>query len=547
MNIKEVLKIKSATNAKLIAGHNGIFKEVTGVNVLEALDIENWGKTGELILTSYFALQDLDEHELDVFFEKLHSIKISAIIIKIERLVNQIPNKIIELCNKYEIPLIQINKEVKYESIILEVLGPIVDRNIQLLNKYYEVHSELTRLALKMPKLNEVLYELKKMINHDISLLNKSKGTEISTNPMLSDVTILNRWPVENQKYMQFKYERNKVIYNKLDSKISHTQICVHISSLGYNDYELIIHELNDIISSEDIMVIENAVKFLQIELLKKYITSQNITQQKSNIIGDLLNDRFYEKREIDEVLESLNIIHFDYYQIIIVKLYPSNININFDKSLMLPILLQIRKNFRLDFHNMSFMEKSDRIVFIFNLDGKENGVDLDKIKDVMSKLEQMNLFNEFCYKISISSKVKKYHIPRANKEALDTQKILNLFSNTNSILSYDDLGIYKLFLESNNLDNLEIFISPKIKMFKDKYPQFFSTLVTFLDLNQSFVHTSQTLYLHPKTVRYRIEKIKELLDLDFSNTEEILQIQLASRLFKLIRQEEKKNEAEDI
>jgi len=69
MNINDVLKIESAIGAKLIAGHKGILNDVTGINVLEALDIENWGKSGEIILTSYFALQNLDDNELNLFFE----------------------------------------------------------------------------------------------------------------------------------------------------------------------------------------------------------------------------------------------------------------------------------------------------------------------------------------------------------------------------------------------------------------------------------------------------------------------------------------------
>lgn len=530
-----MLKIQSLDGAKLIAGKTGILNQITGVNILEATDIENWGRSGDVILTSFFALQNLDDSELDIFYEKLHDIDISALIIKIERLVQQIPNKIIELCDKHFIPLIQIDKGVKYESIILEILGPIINKNVDLLNKYYQVHSELTRLALKMPSMDDILWEFKKMILRDVSLVNPAKGTEISTNPTLCDVTIMDKSEVLNEKYMLFKYERNEVVYNGTNPKTVGKQITVRIPFLGFDDYALIIHEISDPICSEDFMVIENAVKFLQLELLKKYVVSQNLFQQKNNIISDVLNDKFYEKKDIDEVLESLNIGNHKHYQIICIKLYQRDKNKSLDKNLMTQILRQIRSKFKASYKNIAYLEKFDRIVFILNFDNIQNGFNLNYIENLMHSLAENNLFKEFYYCVSISSKVEKLGIPKANKEVLGTQKVLRLFHNPNKILPYEELGIYKLFLESNNLSELEKFISPRINKFRLDYPELFETLKVFLDTNQSHTLTSEKLFLHPKTVRYRIDKIKDILGTDFANPEEILQIQIASRLFNLM------------
>jgi purine catabolism regulator len=536
-----MLKIQSLEGSKLLAGKNGTLNEINGVNVLEALDIENWGRSGEVILTSFFALQNLSDSELDVFFEKLHDIDISAIIIKIERLVQHIPNKIIELCDIHLIPLIQIGKGVKYESIILEILGPIINRNVSLLNKYYEIHSELTSLALKIPSMDEILSEFKKMIQRDVSLINSVKNTEISTNPELCDVTILRKSKVLKEKYMHFNYERSKVAYNSTNPKIVGKQLRVRIPYLGFNDYELIIHELQDEISSEDFMVIENAVKFLQMELLKRYAVSQNLSLQKNNIISDLLNDRLHEKKDIDEVLESLNIHSHKYYRVIIIKLYQRDKNKNLDKNLMIPIIEQIKNTFKFSFQDIAFLERSDRIVFIFNFDENENEFNVSSIEKHMHNMAENNLFKEFYYCLSISSKVEKFDIPKANVEVLDTQKVLRLFHNTNKILAYEDLGIYKLFLESDSLEQIEKFISPRIRRFRLDYPQLFETLEIFLNTNQNFTLTSEMLFLHPKSVRYRIDKIKDVLGIEFTNPEEILQLQVASRLFKLIELEKNK------
>ena len=69
MTVQEILGLKSMYKASLIAGKNGTYKEITSVNILEATDIANWGRAGEVLLSSFFALQNLNNDELDNFFD----------------------------------------------------------------------------------------------------------------------------------------------------------------------------------------------------------------------------------------------------------------------------------------------------------------------------------------------------------------------------------------------------------------------------------------------------------------------------------------------
>lgn len=140
-----------------------------------------------------------------------------------------------------------------------------------------------------------------------------------------------------------------------------------------------------------------------------------------------------------------------------------------------------------------------------------------------------------FSYQVGISSLCQKQSIEVANNEALDTQKILNLFYPPDSVLDYPALGIYKLFLSTDSLETLETFVSPKIKAFRHEHPELFKTLAIFIDNNQNYLKTAECLFLHPKTVRYRMDKTKKQLNLSFDDPETIIHIQIASRLFKLL------------
>lgn len=534
MNALDLLKIKPLTGAKLIAGQAGMENNISGVNVLEATDIENWGREGQVILTSLFALKNLTDQDLDAFFNKMHTIGIAAIIVKIDRLVQYIPEMVIHLCNKHGIVLIQIDKETKYESIILEILEPIINRNMYLLNRYYDVHSEITRIAMKMPSLESVLKEFKTMINMDLSLVNKVKNAQISTNTELEHFQVINHFEIEKKKYMYYTYERYGVKYLQNGRESYGNQIRVKIPCLDYNDYELIIHELTSTIREEDFMVLENAVKYLQMELLKKNALSQNIYQQKNSIISDLLNDRIHEEKDLDDVLDYLDMTSFPLYQVIIVKLIQEEDNKAFEWSLDMTIK-RLRYHFKNHMNHFAFMEKNNRIVLLLNIPDEDSLLCTDHVQKIMTQFEHIHKKKNFNYQIGISSSCRKETLGNGNQEALDTQKILNLFYPTDSVLEYASLGIYKLFLNADNLETLETFVSPKLKAYKEDHPELFKTLALFIDNNQNYLKTAESLFLHSKTVRYRIDKIKKQLNMTFDDSESIIHIQIASRLFKLL------------
>ena len=149
---------------------------------------------------------------LENFIKKLCDCKISALAVKPERLLADIPPYLIQYCEAYGLPLIRIPKETKYETIILEILSPIINANAALLDRHYSVHQMLMKFALKEPSLEEILLELKRLISYDVSLFNPSKGMFVSTAPAEGSFRIIGKWPLPQTKYMNFTYFQNRIL-----------------------------------------------------------------------------------------------------------------------------------------------------------------------------------------------------------------------------------------------------------------------------------------------------------------------------------------------
>lgn len=92
--------------------------------------------------------------------------------------------------------------------------------------------------------------------------------------------------------------------------------------------------------------------------------------------------------------------------------------------------------------------------------------------------------------------------------------------------LTFDQTGSYRLLLPalSEDAEELERFyretIAP-IAAYDEQYEtELVRTLETFLELDASFARTAERLYTHRHTIRYRLERVRELTGLDVSSSE---------------------------
>ncbi len=81
-------------------------------------------------------------------------------------------------------------------------------------------------------------------------------------------------------------------------------------------------------------------------------------------------------------------------------------------------------------------------------------------------------------------------------------------------------------------------FIDPRVRELHDRSFEFFETASVLCENNLNYQETARQLFMHPKTIRYRSERIQKTTGLDFHNPDDRLQIALGSRIFRLLDKE---------
>jgi len=114
--------------------------------------------------------------------------------------------------------------------------------------------------------------------------------------------------------------------------------------------------------------------------------------------------------------------------------------------------------------------------------------------------------------------------VHRAGAEALLAANVAEARGLTE--LSFEETGAYRLLLPAMAEDPRELqgffeeTVAPLVG-YDDQYEtELVRTLETFLDADGNVAKTSEKLFTHRHTIRYRLERVKELTDLDVSSTD---------------------------
>lgn len=532
LTIKSILEFPSLQEAVCVTDSLGFDNEVTGAIVMEALDIEEWGRPGLILLTSYFALEHVSNEQLSHFFENAKKVGIAGFVLKMDRLVRSIPEIFMENCIKYEFPLIQIAKKVPYEKIITDVLESIVNRNAYLLEHYYNIHQHFTKLMLSQPGVIQILENLEEIMNVSVSLYEKVENKIIGTNETYHDFILHEKRCLDQTQYINYTYYSYTLSYKNDPTGRTYNALAVSIPNLGFEEYEMIVHHLDQEPTDMDYLAIENAAIALQTELIKQHALRQKNRSRVNEMASDLLHGRLSNPEDIKDTVLDLGMNLNSTYRVSVFQ-------VESEKDSNSPIRIRyadtLINHAKIEFNNLRYVIRQESIILIVPVDSESLAETKRKIGLVIQKTHADGAYKQVQTFATISDEAGINNLPDAYRQAFDTQRILQKFGERPSVSTYNDMGIYQIFVETGNLETIRRFIPDNIWLLKESNPELLDTLHTFIDVNQNYSEAAQILFVHPKTVRYRVDRLKDVYNIDFQNPEEILHYSIGIRLLKFI------------
>ncbi len=168
----------------------------------------------------------------------------------------------------------------------------------------------------------------------------------------------------------------------------------------------------------------------------------------------------------------------------------------------------------------------------------------LDTLTEELQNEREMASFKSLLEENDCTAGVSKifYHLYdfcEHYKQAYNALNLGDLLKKTGRILNYDELIISHMILSFRGETNIRNLIHPVVKTLKEldqkKGSNFLETLIAYIKHNQDTTVTAKILHIHYNTLKYRINRITEITNIDFSDNETLFNIQLSVKVNEIL------------
>lgn len=305
------------------------------------------------------------------------------------------------------------------------------------------------------------------------------------------------------------------------------------IAALGINEGQ-ILPELIEYCNKERLPLFELPEKFSLVDLsqilCKRLVLEENNRNLEEQVFASILDAEHLNR---DSVLEQAQFLGIDLTGSFCVVEFVFRKNRRGSKDL-LSTGQEIRSIINMEFSFYSgsvlVMPQTGSVLALVSTDRISD----EDLKTVLNRIiENADRKHHICLKAGIGSSVEYLEdVKSSRREAAEAVKVASVSDTEERIFFYKEQGIYTFISKVTDSRFLDDYVVKNIGKLIDadeiNNGSLCETLESFLNHNCNVKETAQSLIIHRNTLNYRLNKIRELLGVDFENLDTCLELKLA-------------------
>jgi PucR family transcriptional regulator, purine catabolism regulatory protein len=167
--VREAMTFSGLAGATLVAGREGLDRPVEWVRVMETPDTPGRIRPNELLLTSGFPVKDDPAAQLRIL-ESLAAGGGCGLVMKLGRYLEQLPPGMAAEADRLKLPLFTIDPDVYWTDLMEPLLERIINAEHWRLKRSLEIHNRFTELVLDGKGVTEICRTLSELLDSAVSV-----------------------------------------------------------------------------------------------------------------------------------------------------------------------------------------------------------------------------------------------------------------------------------------------------------------------------------------------------------------------------------------
>ena len=546
--VRKLLESEQFPKMKLLCGEKGLDLEVKGIRIIEIEDMERYLTGGEILITSFQVYLSCNDREVEQHFEDLVKSDISGFIVKKRKEYDPTGRRLSLLekhCKKYEIPLVEISEDLHYWGIIRYVIMQVFDKATARLKYFKITHDNFNAFILNnngsCNTASNIIKFLSVMIENPVVLYYGNLNCMVSTNSDNSKLILSDEiQPYKPNIITKFQYMKQM--------KGSCVQYVVKFAILSEVEIYITITEENRELTELDYMAIENAIINLQYGFLSEFAQDEVKKKYQRDIVHNILNGLLSSK-EMTEAASQLGMKESDTYRVVDFHTIKKNVQRKYTKEQLQEVGVIVGELMYL-LPDALIYRNMDQIVMIQQVDSNQTELEYQKEMEEIEDVIQRSILyrkKDTDFQIGIGKSVEGYQrLKESYYEASQAIKYIEIIrqvtgDKNKSVVHYSNLGFFQIFGKVDDMTELERCIPETLKklyLYDDEHKgELITTLQMYLRNNQSIKKTAGAMFVHYRTISYRLEKIKQISGINFDNANEVLAVSNGLIIYKMLKE----------
>ncbi len=541
--VKELLAMEYFKDFRVVAGRKGLSKEIQGVTILEAPDATRWARGKELILSSGYVIQQ-EPDCIRRSFEEGNLQETAAMMIKRDRYLDRIPEDMIALFEAYDIPLISMPFSIPWMDLMSQINTAVLNRTIRRFNISTGDTLSGSGVPYKEQKIRRILQAVETEMKFPAFLYDLSEEMSYYSSPHFRQ--LMASYGVKEQDLWETRLPhtrhtlcddinmyRTRLINPDEEQEPRVSWITIPIIMNDVTQAYFVVMEAKEFIDYYDEFAIRIAFLVLQ-GLYEEMMVAQNIGNVGfENFIHLALSnpDCDSEKMVYQANIQGISLRAPYYYAVFQQENAAVSARSKRDQ------IVEIFQKSKLGkYGRIAFLDENEGAILI-EKDKLGDAAELSRDHDAIfvkfaEKVQEK--YPKMVFKFGVSqeagdlSKIQKF-IPRCRKVLQMGRVVLP----EKTVWDYGMLG--PLTWLDAPAEEEDFLLGDYRKLMEDpKNKELLKTLKIYLENNMNYSVTAEKMYVHINTIRNRIDRINDLIDIDWDDPISRLKTELTLQFLDL-------------